>query len=113
MNRTVAAEGSQEDAVLQADTSLQVALKHKDAKAAGALLDQDFTWTNESGMTRKKAQFLTDAASGALIGDTEYNVKLNASPAKIEMIFCERVADACPPPEPSCPSRTRWPDRAS
>ena len=74
-DRTIAlaAEAGQEDAVLQADTSLQVALKHKDAKAAGALLDQDFTWTNEAGMTRKKAQFLTDAASGTLIGDTEYN----------------------------------------
>jgi hypothetical protein len=75
VGRTVAlAAGSgDEAAVLQADTSLQVALKHKDAKATGALLDQDFTWTNEAGVTRKKAQFLTDAASGSVIGDTEYN----------------------------------------
>jgi hypothetical protein len=68
-----AADAGNETAVLAADNSLQVALKHKDAKAAGALLDQVFSWTNEAGMTRKKAQFLQDAATGAVIGDTEYN----------------------------------------
>lgn len=75
LDRTIAlaAASGEEAAVLQADTSLQVALKHKDAKAAGALLDQDFSWTNEGGMTRKKAQFLTDATAGTVIGDTEYN----------------------------------------
>ena len=50
---TFAAEGGNEAAVLQADNSLQVALKKKDAKAAGSLLDQNFTWTNEAGLTRK------------------------------------------------------------
>ena len=69
----LAAEAGNENAVLEADNSLQVALKHKDAKAAGALLDQVFSWTNEAGMTRKKAQFLQDAAAGSVIGDTEYN----------------------------------------
>ena len=68
-----AADAGNETAVLAADNSLQVALKHKDAKAAGALLDQAFSWTNENGMSRKKAQFLQDAATGAVIGDTEYN----------------------------------------
>ena len=43
------AEGGGDAAALQADTSLQMALKKKDAKAVGALLDQQFTWTNESG----------------------------------------------------------------
>src|SRR5215472_6541976 len=69
---TYAAEGGADAAALQSDTTLQVALAHKDAKAAGALLDQDFSWTNDAGMTRKKAQFLTDAAAGSVIGDTEY-----------------------------------------
>ncbi len=70
---TLAADAGNETAVLAADNSLQVALKHKDAKAAGALLDQNFSWTNENGMTRKKVQFLQEAATGAAIGDTEYN----------------------------------------
>ena len=70
---TFAADSGNESAVLQADNSIQIALKHKDSKAAAALLDQDFTWTNEAGMTRKKAQFLQDAAAGSVIGDTEYN----------------------------------------
>lgn len=65
-----------EPAVLQADTALQLALKNRDAKKAGALLDRDFTWTGESGQTRKSAQFLKDAATGAASGGAEYaNVK--------------------------------------
>ena len=59
-------------AALQADTSLQLALKKKDAKAVGALLDQQFTWTNEAGQTLTSAQFLRDAAAGTAVGDTEY-----------------------------------------
>ncbi len=47
-----------------------MALKKKDAKAAGALLDQQFTWTNKAGQTRKTAQFLKDAAAGAADSDT-------------------------------------------
>jgi Domain of unknown function (DUF4440) len=70
---TFAADSGNESAVLEADNSLQIALKHKDPKAAGALLDQDFSWVNEAGMTRKKTQFLQDAAAGSVIGDTEYN----------------------------------------
>ena len=73
---TLAAQNGAETGALQADTSLQLALKKKDAKAAGALLDQDFTWTNEDGQTKKTAQFLKEAAAGAAVGDTEYaNVK--------------------------------------
>jgi hypothetical protein len=69
---TFAAEGGGDAAALQADNALQLALKKKDAKAAGALLDQQFTWTNEAGQTRKSAQFLKDAAAGTAVGDTEY-----------------------------------------
>ena len=50
----------------------KLALKKKDAKAVGALLDQQFTWTNEAGQTLKSAQFLRDAAAGTAVGDTEY-----------------------------------------
>ena len=58
--------------VLQADNTLQLSLRKKDAKAIGALLDQQFTWTNEAGQTLMSAQFLRDSASGAAVGDTEY-----------------------------------------
>src|SRR5216683_1628430 len=58
---------------LQSDTALQLALRKKDAKAAGALLDQQFSWTNDAGQTLTSAQFLKDAAAGAAVGDTEYN----------------------------------------
>jgi hypothetical protein len=68
------AEGSGGDAAaLQADTSLQLALKKKDAKAVGALLDPQFSWTNDSGQTMTSSQFLKDAAAGTAVGDTEYN----------------------------------------
>jgi hypothetical protein len=59
--------------VSQADTALQLALKKKDAKAVGAMLDQQFTWTTESGQTLTSAQFLKDATAGTAVGDTEYN----------------------------------------
>jgi Domain of unknown function (DUF4440) len=70
---TFAEGGGGDAAALQADTSLQLALKKKDAKAVGALLDNQFTWTNESGQTLTSAQFLKDAAAGTAVGDTEYN----------------------------------------
>jgi hypothetical protein len=59
--------------VSQADTALQLALRKKDTKAVGALLDQQFSWTTESGQTLTSAQFLKDAAAGTAVGDTEYN----------------------------------------
>jgi hypothetical protein len=59
-------------AALQADTALQLALKKKDAKAVGPLLDQQFTWTNGAGQTLMSAQFLKEAAAGTVVGDTEY-----------------------------------------
>ncbi|HSZ21029.1 MAG TPA: nuclear transport factor 2 family protein [Candidatus Acidoferrum sp.] len=59
-------------AALQADTALQLALKKKDAKAVGPLLDQQFTWTNGAGQTLMSAQFLKEAAAGTAVGDTEY-----------------------------------------
>jgi hypothetical protein len=69
---TFAAQGGGDVAALQADNSLQLALRKKDAKAAGALLDPQFSWTNEAGQTLVSAQFLRDAAAGTAVGDTEY-----------------------------------------
>lgn len=69
----LAADAGNENTVLEADNSLQLALKHKDAKAASALMDQDFSWTNDAGATRKKTQFLQEVTAGSAVGDTEYN----------------------------------------
>jgi len=69
---TFAAQEDAGPAALQADTALQLALKKKDAKAVGALLDQQFSWTTGAGQTLTSAQFLKDAAAGAAVGDTEY-----------------------------------------
>src|ERR1700680_485227 len=44
---TFAQAGGGDAAALQVDTSLQLALKKKDAKAGGALLDPSFTWTGK------------------------------------------------------------------
>jgi hypothetical protein len=66
------AQGGGDAAALQADTSLQVALKKKDAKAAGALLDQHFSWTNEAGQTLTSAQFLREAAAGTAVSYEGY-----------------------------------------
>src|ERR1700722_17561154 len=73
-NRTItfAASDAGDAATLQADDALQQALRKKDAKAVGALLDKEFTWTNEAGHTRSSAQFLKDSAAGGLDGNTEY-----------------------------------------
>jgi len=70
---TFAQDAGANAAALQSDTSLQLALKKKDAKAVGALLDPQFSWTNEAGQTQMSAQFLRDAAAGTAVGDTEYN----------------------------------------
>src|SRR5258708_17878796 len=69
---TFAEDGGGNAAVIQADTSLQLALRKKDAKAVGALLDQQFTWTNEAGQTLMSAQFLRNSAAGTAVGDTKY-----------------------------------------
>ena len=69
-NDAIAVAG--DSAALQADQTLQQHIKKKDAKSAGTLLDQEFSWTNEKGQTRRKAQFLKDAAVGATDSDTEY-----------------------------------------
>jgi len=69
-NGTAAVSG--DSAALQADQALQQYLKKKDAKSAGTLLDQEFSWTNEQGQTRRKTQFLKDAVAGSTDSDTEY-----------------------------------------
>ena len=74
-NRTIvfAADNAGGAAALLADNSLQQALRKKDAKAVGSLLDKDFTWTNEDGQTEERSEFLKDSAAGAAVGDTEYS----------------------------------------
>lgn len=69
---TFAAEDAAGAAAMAADNALQQALRKKDAKAVSALLDKEFTWTNEAGQTRTSAQFLKDTAAGARDGNTEY-----------------------------------------
>jgi len=68
-----AAEGSR-TSVLKSDQALQSALEKKDAKAVEILLDSQFTWTNESGKTRKTTQFLKDVSSGAGDGEMRYTI---------------------------------------
>ena len=70
---TFAADDGGDAAALQADNALQLALRKKDAKAVGALMDQQFSWTTEAGQSLTSAQFLKDAAAGTAVGDTEYN----------------------------------------
>ncbi len=73
-NRTItlAAADAGDAAALQVDKDLQQALRKKDAKAVRALLDKEFTWTDEAGRTRTSAQFLKDSAAGRPDGNTEY-----------------------------------------
>lgn len=59
-------------AALQSDESLQQAFAKQNTKAAAALLDQEFTWTNETGQTMKRAEFLHEMAAGAAGSGTEY-----------------------------------------
>jgi hypothetical protein len=61
-----------DDGAMQADNALQQALEKKDAKAVGALLDKEFSWTYEDGETRKSAQFLKDSAAGTAVDGTKY-----------------------------------------
>jgi hypothetical protein len=68
----LAADDGGDAAALQADNALQIALRKKDAKAAGALLDQQFTWTTDAGQTLTSAPFLREATAGTAVGDTEY-----------------------------------------
>lgn len=69
---TIAAADAGDAAALQVDSDLQQALRKKDAKAVAALLDKEFTWTDEAGQTRTSAQFLKDSAAGRPDGNAEY-----------------------------------------
>jgi len=68
-----AGSGNNNPAVLKADQTLQLALKEGNEKAVGTLLDKQFTWTNEAGQTRPRAQFLRDSRTPAQNSDIEYN----------------------------------------
>jgi hypothetical protein len=65
--------GKTDPAVLKADETLQSAVKKGDEKAVGALLDEQFTSTNETGRTRERAQFLHDSKTTAQNSDIEYS----------------------------------------
>ncbi len=65
-------DSGSDPAALKADQALQLALRNKNAKAVGVLLDKQFTWTNEAGQTRSGEQFLRDSAAGGASNDTEY-----------------------------------------
>ena len=67
-----AGTGSDNSAVHKADKTFQSAAKKSDAKALGAILDEQFSWTNESGQTQARAQFLGDSTTAAHNGDIEY-----------------------------------------
>lgn len=58
-----AASGNNDPAVLKADQALQSALKNRNEKELAGLLDEQFTWTNEAGQTRTRAQFLRDLST--------------------------------------------------
>src|SRR5258708_13641841 len=60
-------------ATLQADNALQLALRKKAAKAVGALLDQQFSWTTDAGQTQPSPQFLKDATADTSVCATAYN----------------------------------------
>lgn len=74
--KAASVDSENDSAVLKADSDLQLALKNKDAKAAGKLLDQDFSWTNEKGQTETRQKFLRDAASG-MVGAEDSGVKIH------------------------------------
>jgi hypothetical protein len=67
-----AGRGSSDPAVLKADQTLQLALRNGNEKAVRALLDEQFTWTNEAGQTRTRTQFLGDSRTPAQDSDIEY-----------------------------------------
>jgi len=67
-----AASGNNNPAVLKADQALQSALKNQNEKELAVLLDEQFTWTNEAGETRTRAQFLQDSSTQN--GNTVYTV---------------------------------------
>jgi hypothetical protein len=64
--------GNNNPAVLKADQTLQSAVKKGNEKAVGALLDEQFTWTNEAGQARAGAEFLRDSTTPSQNSDTEY-----------------------------------------
>jgi hypothetical protein len=72
--RSVAAAGG-EQAVIQADQSLTQALGKADKAAVGALLDEQFEWTNAEGKTRTKAEALRDLTALAKDNEGDTDVK--------------------------------------
>jgi hypothetical protein len=71
-NLVAASIGDVDPAVLKSEKALQLALRKTDEEALAALLDEQFTWTNEAGETRNKAQFLRHHGTPSADNGAEY-----------------------------------------
>jgi hypothetical protein len=69
---TAVGDNGSDPAALKVDQALQLALRSKNAKAVGVLLDKQFTWTNEAGQTQSGEQFLRHSEASGAGNDTEY-----------------------------------------
>jgi hypothetical protein len=69
-----AKEKADEKAVIQVDHSLTEALGKADKTAVGALLDDNFEWTNVDGKTRTKAEALQNLTAFAKDNEEETSV---------------------------------------
>ena len=74
IGRVTAADDG-EQAALQADRSLQVALGKADKAATGQLLDAGFVWTDVDGKSLKKAEVLDNLPSFAADNQGDTNVQ--------------------------------------
>ena len=66
--------GQATETVLQADQKLVEALEKGDMATAGALLDEEFSWTDRTGKTRTKPEILPVLASLAAENDSDVKV---------------------------------------
>jgi hypothetical protein len=123
-----AARADDDPAILQADRALVAALDKADPKAAGAMLDAEFAWTNSAGDTSNRARVLASLPkpplgdeSGAQVTERTYGqagaVQVTAGKVHILRIWVKRPAGwrlvvyhevtqraAPPPPGPPGPS---------
>jgi len=72
---TTAADGEDEQAVMQADHALADAIGKADKSAVGKLLDSDFSWTDGDGKTLDKAKTLENLSALATASQGEADIK--------------------------------------
>jgi hypothetical protein len=84
-SRPVAA-ADDEKAVLQADHALAEALGKADKTAVGALLDENFEWTDTDGKTQTRAEALQDVAALAKDNEGDTDVKTHYY-GELDIIF--------------------------